>query len=235
MRIQVLRVRITGTRLGERESSLRRSRGLIFGQNMSCSHAVPLTSRSYSRHSSNFVYFCPSAPQLPSASNMEHFKLSSPAFSIKLFKYRFFLSLGSATIAPGPVSSGNRPLSLSVGGGGVNGTCKALVCGLLSGYESAQNDVRRRERNVRQRQDGGVALKVTFGRIGVEKVAGDRNFDMRHTEDIPPGDIVSFYCPKMERTCDEKVVMQTMKNSDLNRTQHTSTGRFTEINYVTRN
>lgn len=55
-------------------------------------------------------------------------------------------------------------------------------------------------------------------------VPEDRNFDMRHTEDIPSVDIESFYCPKMERTCDEKVVVPTMKNSSLNRTQHTSTG-----------
>lgn len=159
-----------------------------------------LTSRSYSRHSSNFVYFCPSVPQLPSASNIEHFKLSSPAFSIKLFRYRFFLSLGSATITSGLVSSDKCPSPLSVGGGGVNGTCKVLARGLLSGYDGAQNDVRRRERNVRQRQDGGVALKVIFGRIGVDKALGDRHFDMRHTEDIPFEGIEPFCCPKLERT-----------------------------------
>lgn len=45
---------------------------------------------------------------------------------------------------------------------------------------------------------------MTLGRIGVEKVPGDRNFDMRHAEDIPSADIESLYCQKMERTCDEK-------------------------------
>lgn len=80
----------------------------------------------------------------------------------------------------------------------MNGTCKVLARGLLSGYEGAQKDVRRRERNVRRRQDGGVALKVTFGRIAVDKALGDRQFDMRHTEDIPLEGIKSFCCPKLE-------------------------------------